>query len=463
MNFVAIVCNRYVNEFKQSRGQHIFFGLTALVVGVVLPLLYEDVRVWMMAVLLVGILYPNQTIAKLFIVEKEQKTMESLLSTPLSLKHLLFGSFKCYAYITFIFVFCIVALQFMMTIVFAMKIDLQLIDGILLLCVLVVSICYILSSGLLISLVSDNLIIASKRLSARANLCLLYVGVSVACFVYGHTLLFYCLLLPYIVYTLRMLYRNLMEKPKQLSYEQILREQEIATVASKQFAFPVFLSGLLRTMFVHEWKYAKTFRLLSNHILLMPLYPALLLLSLREVDFALPMLAMILLSIRIPLNLVSISIGGEKAYKTFESLLSTPVSTPIMFVGKMLPSIFVSMGIIIASVILMILAATMLSGHVVMLTASQWMLGVVDGVLLTTLMIFITGFLALMSKTPRIGLWIGVIASFFLILPHFLILYVVEQPWLYALGYGAILLAMNVVCFTIVIKKIDRSILLSRI
>ena len=55
---------------------------------------------------------------------------------------------------------------------------------------------------------------------------------------------------------------------------------------------------------------------------------------------------------RITVNLTAYTIGGERAYKTFESLLSTPIGTGALFLGKGLLALLFSLIISILAVLL---------------------------------------------------------------------------------------------------------------
>ena len=88
----------------------------------------------------------------------------------------------------------------------------------------------------------------------------------------------------------------------------------------------------------HEWQYFKALGRFKLSLLMFTLAPAIFMVLwdyfFGGVNLYTALAVLSLGTARITVNLTAYTIGGERAYKTFESLLSTPIGTGALFLGK---------------------------------------------------------------------------------------------------------------------------------
>ena len=106
---------------------------------------------------------------------------------------------------------------------------------------------------------------------------------------------------------------------------------------------------------------------------------------------------------KIPTSYVAYSIGGEKAYKTGESLLSTPISLSSMILGKtVLPNIISAITIIVSTLLtLPVYSYVKNINAIVGLSASTWILMIPVSLLSSIIKTFLIAILSFILKTPR--------------------------------------------------------------
>jgi ABC-type Na+ efflux pump permease subunit len=165
---------------------------------------------------------------------------------------------------------------------------------------------------------------------------------------------------------------------------------------------------------------------------------------------------------RIPTNLIAYSIGGEKVYKTGESLLSTPLHIRPVFLAKCAIPVLVSAIMLLTSALLTLMGVNMISwilpdiGKVYRYTDSQLVLIFAVGIMASMMMMFISAILSAILKTPRHGLFATSLISFLFVIPVLPIVYLTQNTFMWSLIYFAILLIGNIVCIWNISDKISR-------
>ena len=155
---------------------------------------------------------------------------------------------------------------------------------------------------------------------------------------------------------------------------------------------------------------------------------------------------------RISTNLIAYSVGGEKVYKTGESLLSTPLKIRSILLAKSFVPVLVSICMLALSSLFMVTLLPVYSyinqigepipGY----SFYQLLLLYPANILSGILMIFLTGSLSILSRTPRQGLYITSIVGFIFALPTILILYLAPAPLVWTTLY-LFLLLVAILCF----------------
>lgn len=227
----------------------------------------------------------------------------------------------------------------------------------------------------------------------------------------------------------------------------------------------------IRSVFEHEWRYFCTLKGLIAQFVGFTLCPPLILwlgydyLGQNNLYYAI--IITIFLIPRIPTNLIAYSVGGEKAYKTGESILSTPVSVKALFLGKSVVPILISViMLMISSVCNLVMGnwITKTGGGIPQLfyTADQVILLYAVGIAVSCLMIMVTGTFSLAAKNPRKGLYLSTFLGFLFILPLMGIIYLMPNKLIGAIIYFTALVALNVVLFAKLIGT-ERYYLMSRL
>jgi hypothetical protein len=218
-------------------------------------------------------------------------------------------------------------------------------------------------------------------------------------------------------------------------------------------------------VFAHELRYLLTLKTLLLNFLILCFCPAIIVALLKyftgEVNLYYGVLLTALMMPRTPTNLIAYSIGGEKTYKTGESLLSTPLRVRPMFLAKSMIPIMVSAIMIALSALLTLLAANLIgtfaeSGASYKYTADQIVLLFPVGIMSCVAMVFITGILSVNMKTPRQGLYVSSILGIIFVAPPLAVVYLTHNALMWSVIYFAILLSCSALCVKSISDKISR-------
>lgn len=471
------VFTKLAREFIHTKKQLLFLVICFAAVGCVLPLFIRDFRTLTMTTMSVAILFLNFALAGLYAEEKEKRTIETLLSSPVSIQNLIYAAFFCYFPAIFLFSFLTLGMQ---TIVVFLLYHTLPAGGYFLMfmgLLYVLVLAFLVYTGITVSLLASNVIQASKRMSARSFGNLILFSAGIILMESGNALAFYVVMVPYAFFAAVLLVYKIATQKKHITVEKVFwgtqKNRPQGHIHMEDSAGKKNVTGVI---FRHEVLLAKTYSLLTLHMVLMLFIPSALLYGIKLVPeygqqglFTWPIACALLLVLRVPTNFISISIGGEKAYKTFESLLSTPAPLNQIFIGKIMPSVLLSsiilfissLGTLLTANILRLLEGTPFT--FINYSLFEWIMIVGAGLQLTILMVFITGYLSLTSKSPRAGLWVASFATLVLGAPYILVLVFARGNILASLLFTISLLLLNALCFLIVLKKIDRKVLLEKI
>jgi ABC-type Na+ efflux pump permease subunit len=186
-------------------------------------------------------------------------------------------------------------------------------------------------------------------------------------------------------------------------------------------------------------------------------------------NLALPVL---LITICVPAavrNMVSYSIGGERSYKTGESLLSTPLNVKMIFLAKCAMPMIIALAMIAVSSVLTltgvnIISRFMNSSAVEMYSAVQFILIYPYTIMACIITVFINGILSVMMKTPRSALYASTLLQLVLYIPSAVIIFLnPANAFMLAAIYAATLMLINIVLFACISGNVRRPWLMSKL
>ncbi|MGB3365990.1 MAG: hypothetical protein WBA54_00755 [Acidaminobacteraceae bacterium] len=162
------------------------------------------------------------------------------------------------------------------------------------------------------------------------------------------------------------------------------------------------------------------------------------------------------------------SVSGEKVYKTFESILSTPISIKALLYGKLILPVFISMLMFTLSTLIVLIAEFLVIKYkfveldFLFFTLDELIIIFANGFLVVTFIVFITSISTMMMKVARNGLFVTSIITFLIGIPYSIILYRLNNKLLFSLILLAILLIINSICYFYLLKKVNVRNLFSR-
>jgi ABC-type Na+ efflux pump permease subunit len=216
-----------------------------------------------------------------------------------------------------------------------------------------------------------------------------------------------------------------------------------------------------------ELKYLKSLKMLLLNFGILCLAPAFLAwvfayYSGGRIDLRYAVFVTVFMIPRVPTNIIAYSIGGEKVYKTGESLLSAPLHIRTVFLAKCMVPIFVSAVMLIVSALAALMGASIIGwiapdmaprgGY----TAAQLFLLFPVSIMASMMMTFISAVLSVILKTPRHGLYATSIISIVFLFPVLAIVYFAENILLWSVLYFAVLFIGNAICIKSISNKITR-------
>ena len=295
-------------------------------------------------------------------------------------------------------------------------------------------------------------------------LSLVFLAQPVVAFITGISLMFIylCAIVIYMVKVSKMKQADYFENVKIKKYRTVHDSYVSYTAPKSQFGI----------VFRHELRYLLTLKTMLLNFLVLCFCPAIVLCLgkyfLGEVNLYYAVLLTALMMPRTPTNLIAYSIGGEKVYKTGESLLTTPLRVRPLFLAKSIIPILISMIMLIIASLLTLAGANIIgsvfeAGTTYMYTADQLVLLFPVGIMSGVTMVFITGVLSVNMKTPRQGLYVSSVLGILFIVPPLAIVFLTQNTLMWSIVYFVVLLLCNAVCVKSISDKITRPQIMSKL
>ncbi len=453
--------------FLQEKGMLAFYFLCMVIIGIVLPLFSIGFETLLVMAAMFTVMFLKPMLSDMAAGERERKILESLLSTPVNGKYILRGKIR------FSIVFA--ATFYLMTLLCAVVTsficgrmpDMALWQWVLLLPAALLEFIAVSTSGIYISAVSADSRTAGSRISRIAYPLGLLGVIQV-------TSLFVVQLLPSLVISTAVVllymaviiyYRIKREHMKQSGYFESTKSRRAAQSPGRQRIRKVTPKSQFLIVLCHELKYLWKLKLLLVNFAILCVCPAIVLYLFKHytgvINLYYPVLLTVLMLPRAPVNLIAYSIGGEKVYKTGESLISAPLSLRPMFLAKCAVPVAISAILLIVSSLLTLGAANIMgtyfeTGAHYTYTSDQWVLLFPTGIASTIAMVFITGVLSVRLKTPRQGLYASLLIGIAFLFPPLIIAFWAPDKLLWSLIYFGLLLLGDVLCVIGISNKITR-------
>lgn len=444
--------------------------------GVAVPLSFHSIESSIPFAVLFPVVFLKPLLADSLAGERERKTLESLLSTPICGKRIVWGK-ALFGWLFATIFFALTAVCVAVTCLLAgYAQDIAIWQWFSIAFMPILSFAVISVAGAYASVRSADSHIASRKLSGVAYPLglLLIVTLTVVMASDSVTALFMCAALAlaylyvmaiYMVRVLRMRQADFFENVKMKKPGKAQSIRVPRTAPKSQFGI----------VFGHELRYLMTLKsLFLSPFGLLPLCFAPMAVACLpklyggEIDLNYAVILTALAMPRTPMNLVAYSVGGEKTYRTGESLLSTPLMIKPLFLAKSTVAVLVSLITLFLSSILTLAGANHIgklaeSGAVYMYTASQLVLLFPVGIMSSVTMVFVTGILSANMKTPRQGLYISSLLTLAFVIPVLAIVYLGHSELIWPVIYFAALFLGNAFCVRAISGKVSRPLIMSRL
>lgn len=461
MNKALAVFRNQLALFLNDKGMLIFYSVTALLVGICVPLFSQDISSSLSTAALLTTILLIPILADGLAGEREKKTLESLLSTPIKGRSIVWGKFLLSLLFATVFFLTSAFASVLSCLFLKIEINFETIHWLLIGLFAIFHFVAIILCGLYQSALSENTRMGYSKIALAAfPLGILFsasitilttTSLDLTLMVSG------ILLLMYLVISL--FFATKIAKFRQHSYFENLHykkkktNNQIYTDKSQQVS-------QFGAVFTHEMRYLATLKTLLLNFLLLCFAPAVVcFLSefyLGEMNLNYAVLLTALMMPRTPTNLIAYSIGGEKTYKTAESLLSTPLNIRPMFLAKMMVPVLISTAMLIISSTFTLVVANLVGQELYTYSIEQIILLFPAGILSCISMVLITGILSARMKKPRNGLYVSTTLGLIFVLPPLAIVYLASDKLLWSLVYCSFMLVANIICFIRINDKISR-------
>ncbi|MDR0220027.1 MAG: ABC transporter permease subunit [Lachnospiraceae bacterium] len=462
-----IVFRMALTQLTRERGMMIFYALCAVAIGIVVPFFTRDLQRPLTIATLLTTVILRQLLADSLAGERENKTLEALLSTSIKGKALVYGYFQCYL----LFALCsftVMAALAMLTVGLAgYGWQIEAWQGVAIIVLAVLNYSAIVLAGVYISARSDSPRTAAALISSLAYpLGLLYlIFISITMLLTAITVVVTGVFLAVVYLTFIIVYVRKTSHLKQPDYFENIKTKKAQNASKYRTSFAAPRSPFA-IVFAFEWKYFLTLGKLLGSFGRMCFYPAFVACALAyftdSFDLSYAVLVTVLIIPRVPTNLIAYSIGGEKAYKTGESLLSTPLHVRSVFLAKCALPVLISTVMLLLSALVSLAVADLYSRFfasadtVYMYSAEQLMLLFPVSIMSSVAMVLTTGVLSVVMKTPRQGLYAAFALGFVFVLPTLAIVYLAQNSFLWSVAYFLMLLIANLLGVKSISERITR-------
>lgn len=452
--------------FKCEKGMLVFYFICVTLVGIIYPLFFHNIESAISMSALLTVMFLKPILADSLASEREKKTLEPLLSSSIHGKNIIWGKLGfSLLFCTSFFLLtniCIVLTNYVAT----HKWNVALWQWACILLLSILNFMAISILGIYISAKSIDSRTANSKISRIAYpfgfLFIIYLSIvflleriSVLFITFFLALVYFFIVILYIVKVSKMRQFSYFENIKIGKHTNIKKEDRSYTLPRSQFWI----------VFKQEWKYLLTLKTLLINFLILCVSPVTVVCLLKyytgKIDLYYAVLLTILMIPRTPSSLIAYSIGGEKVYKTGESLLSTPLHLKELFLAKSTLPIFISIIMILFSAVLTLIGANIVgaffeNGITYFYSADQLILLFLVGIMSCITMVFLTGILSVNMKTPRQGLYVSSILGTIFTFPTLAIIYLTQDKLKWSFFYFFILLLCNSLCLKSISNKINR-------
>jgi len=473
MNQPILVFRNQFAQFRREKGMIAFYCLSIATMGIIVPIFMRGMESSLTMASFMTATFLKPMLSDSLAGEREHRTLETLLSSPLSGKSIIWGKFQ-FCLLFAVCYFGLTALCSALTnwvIGYEMTLTAWQFIGIMLIALLNFSAISI--AGVHVSATSGDLNVANSRVSRIAYplglVFLAYLPI-VTILDFLSALIVSLVLLGFYLFIIIVTVIKI-GKMKQADYFENIKIK-VKQVRESQSSF-ITPKSQFRIVFGFELKYLLTLKTLLLNFGAMCAAPALIACLLPaytgEYDLNYAVFMVILLIPRVPTNLIACSIGGEKVYKTGESLLSTPLRIRSVFLAKCMIPVLVTAVMLISSSLLTLMGATIYGwttpdiAPVYRYTAAQLVLLFPVGILSSMLMMFLSAIFSVILKTPRHGLYVSSIISFLFVAPVLAIAYLTKSVLLWSVIYSVALLICNIICVRSISDKITHPQIMSRL
>ncbi|CQR56377.1 ABC transporter permease family protein [Paenibacillus riograndensis] len=461
-------------EFSREKGMLLFYGLSIAITGIIIPILTQGIEASLTIGALLTAILLRPLLSDSLAGEREHRTLETLLSSPLNGKSIIWRKLQfC----------CVFAVSYFTITVFCSALSCFLVRGepallpwqwLGIMGLAVLNYSAICIAGVYASSTSGDMRAANSRVSWMAYpLGLLFVvclgviatadwisamAVGAVC-----ALIYLSVLSVYSVRVTRMKQPDFFKPGTVRKPERVHKHRVSSRRPKSQFGI----------VLKFEWKALMTLKSLLLSFGLLCFSPVaavcLLLYFTGTFDLNYAVILTVLLIPRVPSNLIAYSIGGEKVYKTGESLLSTPLQLRPVLLAKCTVPVLVTAVMLAVSALLTWAGSRLIPllmpdlAPIPEYTASQLILLFSVSILSSISMILIAAILSVRLQTPRHGLYATSLLSFLFVLPVLAILYLAPGPILWTLIYSVILLLGDLICLMKISDNITRPQVMSRL
>lgn len=470
MDIYSVIHNHW-KRFVIEKGMLFFYGVSILLAGVVIPYFVQGFQTSISIIVVLTIMVSKPILADSVASEREKKTLESVLSSPITIRKYMIGKIVfCFLFSSLFFALCNILLVVTCN------------------CVLIANTCsvfilwqwytMVMAVLLLITIIgvyksakSESMLVAQNRISVTNYPFMLMLIVYFETTVQnsyevtiGMNVICYMIIGIFFVRYMRMILRMRHSD----FYEGVFKERKHIEHSRAERTF-LWGNGDFISVFRHEIKYMKTLKTLNFFLALSFIGPAAMLLVgyyyMGECNMVFPILTMAMMIPKVPTSYIAYSVGGEKTYKTGESLLATPLNISTMFLAKAILPNIISACMIIVSTFLVIFVSQYITNDNAMrfFSLTTWILMIPISMLSSIFMTFMTAILSLALKTPRQAYFVTIYGGYLFMIPVALILFVASNQLLWSLVYLVVLLISVLGMFLGVRLKTNRPLLVSKL
>jgi|GEM_PF-4584724 len=459
--------------FRREKGMVLFYLFTVIIVGVIVPIFARGAGTSLTVAAFLTAAYLKLMLSDSMVGEREHRTLETLLSSQISGKSVIFGKLLFLLLFAVCF-FGISALCAVLTSEIAGYLDMAAWQWLSVAILSVLNFAAISIAGVYTSAKSEDMRVAGSRVSFVAYIpgLMFSVFAAVAASAAFIVTIICGAFLAVVYICIIVVYAVKIGLTRQYGYFENVkvknrgkRCESHTSLAAPKSQFDI--------VFRFELKYLLTLKWLLLNFGVLCFTPAIIAILVayytKKFDFDYAVFITILMIPRVPVNLIAYSIGGEKVYKTGESLLSTPLRIRSIFLAKCAVSMLISLIMLVVSSAFTLMSADItarilpeaVSAHVY--SAAQLMLLFGVGITSSAFMIFISAILSAIMKTPRHGLYVTSFMSFLFVIPALLIVYFSGNILVWSSVYAATLLVSSLICVAKISDKITRPQVMSRL